>query len=168
MKEWTEASTQTSVKWYLDEDPLSMILPTDHQSTILSSISTIHQFILTASTTKAQTGVYPQPGTCGSITKWLYSRQPNKASIKTITTRLTNDIQASEHPNSFSYLLEKIIFLNNNVANYGSLDLIYVGPILLRQFMECFCQLYKTKSIAVKKERENLRYMYIHSTYIVW
>lgn len=133
MEEWNIPTISRQTIWFLTEDPLASTIPPEHNTLLTETITAIHYYML------AESGCLKQAGT------------KNIANIK-------NNKSSTEHfkmTQSFRYLMEKMSQVLDPKGIYLSLP--YVGPLTLRNFLECFCRLYREKNTSIDKERVSLR-----------
>ena len=147
--EWTKTFLTNATKWFLAESPLSTCLPIDHKTALSTIITAIHSHVLT------ENGCMLQAGICQLST-------PNILKSDSVVSNSDSD-DTSRHMEgltSFAYLLEKISDVAGLAGDKTSgFCLPYVGPLSLKHFMECLCQLFRDKNNTMKKLRANLRYM---------
>ena len=147
--EWTKTSLTNATKWFLAESPLSTYLPIDHKTALSTIITAIHSHVLT------ENGCMLQAGICQLST-------PNILKCDSVVSNSNSD-DTSRHMEgltSFDYLLEKIRDVAGLAGDKTSgFCLPYVGPLSLKHFMECLCQLFRDKNITMKQQRANLRYI---------
>ena len=127
MDECNLQTIRRQTAYFLTESPLSMCIPEEYIALLIDRVSSIHHNMLINTGSMDQTG-------------------PSLQSAPL-------DMETDE---SYYYLLEKV----NIVLNKGGgevLPIPYVGPLSLRNFLECLCRMYKEKSELVLKEENNLK-----------
>lgn len=129
MEEGNLPTINRQVTWFLSESPLSTCIPDDFRPLLVERVSSIHYYMLIQAGSLEQTG----PSLC----------QPSDM----------------ESTNSYCYLMEKMnILLTREEGGKGVLPVPYVGPLSLRNFLECLCRMYRERSELVKKQENNLKY----------
>lgn len=128
MEEGNLPTINRQVTWFLSESPLSTCIPDDFRPLLVERVSSIHYYMLIQAGSLEQTG----PSLC----------QPSDM----------------ESTNSYCYLMEKMNILLTREGGKGVLPVPYVGPLSLRNFLECLCRMYRERSELVKKQENNLKY----------